>query len=79
MAYIYSYNILILILMMEGRFKHYIFVVLDKIFSYLNADELEKLRAEEERKIATLSAAEITSLNELDHSDGESGESQRSR
>lgn len=51
----------------------------EKVFSYLNADELEKLRAEEERKIATLSNAEITSLNELDHSDVESVESQLSR
>lgn len=62
-----------------GSWSILCFVVLEKIFSYLNADELEKLRAEEERKIATLSAADITSLNDLDHSDGESVESQRSR
>ncbi|XP_072380006.1 uncharacterized protein scrib isoform X5 [Diabrotica undecimpunctata] len=51
----------------------------EKVFSYLSADELEKLKAEEERKIATLSASDINSLHELDHSDGESAESQRSR
>ncbi|XP_023312117.1 protein lap4 [Anoplophora glabripennis] len=50
-----------------------------KVFSYLSADELEKLKAEEERKIANLSTAEINSVNELDHSDAESIESQRSR
>ncbi|CAG9830387.1 unnamed protein product [Diabrotica balteata] len=51
----------------------------EKVFSYLSADELEKLKAEEERKIATLSASDINSLHELDHSDEESAESQRSR
>lgn len=61
------------------RFPNIIDVITDKIFSYLNADELEKLRAEEERKIASLTATEIGSINELDHSDGESIESQRSR
>lgn len=49
------------------------------MFSYLSADELEKLKAEEEKKIATLSTSDINSLHELDHSDGESAESQRSR
>lgn len=53
--------------------------LLGKVFSYLSADELEKLKAEEERKIANLSTAEINSVNELDHSDAESIESQRSR
>lgn len=53
--------------------------LLGKVFSYLSADELEKLKAEEERKIANLSTAEIGSMNELDHSDAESVESQRSR
>ncbi|CAG9857264.1 unnamed protein product [Phyllotreta striolata] len=46
----------------------------EKVFSYLSADELEKLKAEEEKKIATLS-----DVNSLEHSDGESIESQRSR
>lgn len=56
------------------------FYYLEKIFSYLNADEIEKLRAEEERKIASLSIAEISSLNEFEQSDGgESVDSQRSR
>lgn len=53
--------------------------LLGKVFSYLSADELEKLKAEEEKKIANLSTAEIGSANELDHSDAESIESQRSR
>ncbi|CAH1173628.1 unnamed protein product [Phaedon cochleariae] len=44
----------------------------DKVFSYLSADELEKLKAEEDRKIATLSHSELLSLQELEHSDGES-------
>ncbi|EEZ97547.2 hypothetical protein TcasGA2_TC011397 [Tribolium castaneum] len=43
---------------------------LDKVFTYLSSDELEKLKAEEERKIASLSP-EI-----LDHSDSESIDSQ---
>ncbi|XP_057652662.1 protein lap4-like isoform X15 [Diorhabda carinulata] len=51
----------------------------EKVFSYLSADELEKLKAEEEKKIATLSSSDINSLHELDHSDGDSIESQRSR
>lgn len=50
-----------------------------KVFSYLSADELEKLKAEEEKKIANLSTAEINSLDELEHSDDGSIESQRSR
>jgi protein scribble len=45
----------------------------EKVFSYLSSDELEKLKAEEERKIANLSAADI---NMLDHSDSESFDSQ---
>lgn len=44
----------------------------EKVFSYLSTDELEKLKAEEERKIASLSAADI---HALDPSDSESTES----
>ncbi|KAG5875961.1 hypothetical protein JTB14_034384 [Gonioctena quinquepunctata] len=51
----------------------------EKVFSYLSADELEKLRAEEEKKIATLSRSEVNYMHESEHSDGESVESQRSR
>ncbi|VEN53338.1 unnamed protein product, partial [Callosobruchus maculatus] len=52
----------------------------EKVFSYLSADELEKLKAEEEKKIASLSrTTEINSANELDHSEGESTGSQHSR
>jgi hypothetical protein len=53
-----------------------IFFFLEKVFSYLSSDELEKLKAEEERKIANLSAADI---NMLDHSDSESFDSQSVR
>ncbi|XP_076251165.1 scribble planar cell polarity protein isoform X5 [Rhynchophorus ferrugineus] len=48
----------------------------DKVFSYLSADELEKLKAEEDKKISNLSSADITSLQALSHSDNESIESQ---
>ncbi|XP_031338522.1 protein scribble homolog isoform X5 [Photinus pyralis] len=48
----------------------------EKVFSYLSADEVERMRAEEERKIATLSRADINSLSVLEHSDDESVESQ---
>ncbi|XP_049821121.1 protein lap4 isoform X4 [Aethina tumida] len=49
----------------------------EKVFSYLSQDEIDKLRAEEEKKIANLSAAEINSLGGLiEHSDEESEESQ---
>lgn len=65
------------VLFFSHSFNEYNFS--EKVFSYLNADEIEKLRAEEERKIAGLSAADISSINELDNSDGESVESQRSR
>nr|CAH7715252.1 unnamed protein product [Callosobruchus chinensis] len=52
----------------------------EKVFSYLSADELEKLKAEEEKKIASLSrTTEIISANEMDHSEGESTGSQHSR
>ncbi|KAF2904406.1 hypothetical protein ILUMI_01771 [Ignelater luminosus] len=51
----------------------------EKVFSYLSADEVERMRAEEEKKIATLSRAEISSLSALDHSDDESIESQPTR
>lgn len=51
----------------------------EKVFSYLSADEIEKMKAEEEKKIATLSRAEIGSLSALDHSDDESVESQPTR
>nr|CAI5864079.1 unnamed protein product [Callosobruchus analis] len=52
----------------------------EKVFSYLSADELEKLKAEEEKKIASLSrTTEINSANEMDHSEGESTGSQHSR
>ncbi|CAH0558630.1 unnamed protein product [Brassicogethes aeneus] len=44
----------------------------EKVFSYLSQDEIEKLKAEEEKKIADLSAAEVNSLNPLDNSDDES-------
>ncbi|XP_044262612.1 protein lap4-like isoform X3 [Tribolium madens] len=44
----------------------------EKFFSYLSTDELEKLKAEEERKIASLSPE----INLLDHSDAESFDSQ---
>lgn len=55
------------------------FFFVEKVFSYLSADELEKLKAEEEKKIATVSRSEISSLNELDHSDDGSIELQYSR
>ncbi|RZC39737.1 hypothetical protein BDFB_002043, partial [Asbolus verrucosus] len=45
----------------------------EKVFSYLSTDELEKLKAEEERKIANLSVAD---MNMLDHSDNDSIDSQ---
>ncbi|XP_076251179.1 scribble planar cell polarity protein isoform X16 [Rhynchophorus ferrugineus] len=51
----------------------------DKVFSYLSADELEKLKAEEDKKISNLSSADITSLQALSHSDNESIESQPTR
>ncbi|XP_050308936.1 protein lap4-like isoform X3 [Anthonomus grandis grandis] len=48
----------------------------EKVFSYLSPDEIEKLKAEEDRKISSLSTAEISSLQALSHSDNESLESQ---
>ncbi|CAH1131259.1 unnamed protein product [Ceutorhynchus assimilis] len=52
----------------------------EKIFSYLSPDEINNLRAEEDRKIANLSSAEVNSINDLSPSDNESIESQpRSR
>lgn len=55
------------------------FLFSEKVFSYLSIDEIEKMKAEEEKKIATLSRAEISSLSALDHSDDESVESQPTR
>ncbi|KAK5649495.1 hypothetical protein RI129_000524 [Pyrocoelia pectoralis] len=51
----------------------------EKVFSYLSVDEVERMRAEEERKIATLSRADINSLSVLDSDDDESVESQPTR
>ncbi|XP_030757853.1 protein lap4 isoform X4 [Sitophilus oryzae] len=48
----------------------------EKTFSYLSPDEVEKLKAEEDKKIAQLSSADINSLHTLSHSDNESIESQ---
>lgn len=47
-----------------------VFLFLEKVFSYLSADEIEKMKAEEEKKIA-LNKSEGGSLNMLDHSDDE--------
>lgn len=66
------------ILSLHGAFTNS-FVCTEKIFSYLSADEIEKLKAEEEKKIATLSRADIGSLSGLEHSDDESVESQPTR
>lgn len=52
---------------------------LDKVFSYLSPDEVERMKAEEERKIANLSPSDMDSLGILDNSDDESMESQPSR
>ncbi|KAK4881366.1 hypothetical protein RN001_004685 [Aquatica leii] len=51
----------------------------EKVFSYLSVDEIERMRAEEEKKFATLSRAEINSLSALDNSDDESVDSQPAR
>ncbi|XP_065157658.1 protein lap4-like isoform X4 [Atheta coriaria] len=51
----------------------------DKVFSYLSPDEVERMKAEEERKIANLSPSDMDSLGILDNSDDESMESQPSR
>ena len=48
-----------------------VFLFLEKVFSYLSADEIEKMKAEEEKKIAVLNRSEGGSLNMLDHSDDE--------
>ncbi|XP_060523791.1 protein lap4 isoform X3 [Cylas formicarius] len=50
-----------------------------KVFSYLSADELQKLKAEEDKKIANLSTAELSSLQSLSYSDSESVDSQPTR
>ncbi|XP_018334001.1 protein lap4 isoform X2 [Agrilus planipennis] len=50
-----------------------------KPFSYLSADEIEKMKDEEEKKFASLVRAEVSSLGTLDHSDSESVDSQPSR
>lgn len=49
------------------------------MFSYLSTDELEKLKAEEEKKIANISMVEVNAAlsNTSDRSDNESVDSQR--
>lgn len=59
--------------------ENYVVVFTEKVFSYLSADEIEKMKAEEERKIATQSRGDIGSLSALDHSDDESIDSQPTR
>lgn len=52
-----------------------LFFFLDKVFSYLSRDEVERMKAEEEKKIATLTRSDIGSLGVLDdHSDDEYNE-----
>lgn len=41
----------------------------DKVFSFLSQDEVERMKAEEEQKIASLSRAEIKSWAALDEND----------
>ncbi|XP_017775340.1 PREDICTED: protein lap4-like isoform X3 [Nicrophorus vespilloides] len=51
----------------------------ERVFSYLSADEVERMKAEEEKKIANLSSCDVGSLGVLDISDNESIESQPAR
>ncbi|XP_048522815.1 protein lap4 isoform X4 [Dendroctonus ponderosae] len=48
----------------------------EKAFSYLSPDEIQNLKAEEDRKISTLSSADMNSFHALSQSDTESIESQ---
>lgn len=43
----------------------------DKKFSFLSQDEVERMKAEEEKKIASLSRSEIKSWAGLDEADDE--------
>jgi len=56
-----------------------IYCVSEKVFSYLSPDEIQNLKAEEDRKISNLSATEIGSIHGLSQSDNESIESQPTR
>lgn len=55
------------------------YCVSEKVFSYLSPDEIQNLKAEEDRKISNLSATEIGSIHGLSQSDNESIESQPTR
>ncbi|XP_066150639.1 protein lap4 isoform X2 [Euwallacea fornicatus] len=48
----------------------------EKVFSYLSPDEIQNLKAEEDRKISNLSTSDVNSLHGLSQSDNESLESQ---
>lgn len=54
---IHKYNILISICLLE------------KVFSFLSQDEVERMRAEEDQKIASLSRSEIKSWADIDEAD----------
>lgn len=43
---------------------------LDKVFSFLSQDEVEKLKQEEEKKIATLTRDELKSWAQMDENEG---------
>lgn len=47
-----------------------ILLIIDKVFSFLSQDEVEKLKQEEERKIATLTRDELKSWAQIDEHEG---------
>ena len=51
--------------------KQYLFIICtDKVFSFLSQDEVEKLKQEEEKKIATLTRDELKSWAQIDENEG---------
>ena len=45
-------------------------ICVDKVFSFLSQDEVEKLKQEEEKKIATLTRDELKSWAQIDENEG---------
>lgn len=49
--------------------KNILICLLEKVFSFLSQDEVERMRAEEDQKIASLSRSEIKSWADIDEAD----------
>ena len=52
------------------------FLVLEKVFSFLSPDEVERMKQDEEKKIASLTQSELTNWNLDDNQSDEDSETE---